>query len=84
MRDERNEIVLLEFVAKIYNLFKRNTHIILAFVIPGIVIGILQDIITQLAKFTLIGLILGIIIVFFITLYSIFEGYPIKKEPNAL
>jgi hypothetical protein len=43
MRKEANEIDLLELMAKIYNLLRRNIYIILAFVILGLIAGIYKS-----------------------------------------
>ncbi len=43
MRKEENEIDLLELLAKIYFLFKRNKYIILAFIIIGVIVGIYKS-----------------------------------------
>ncbi len=44
MRKEENEIDLLELMAKIYKLLKRNKYIILVFVIIGLIVGIYKSI----------------------------------------
>lgn len=43
MKNESNEIDLLELLAKIYFLFKRNKYIILTFVLLGIIVGLYKS-----------------------------------------